>query len=102
MSKLNKPTNQWAHSIYLLIEKGNKGVTMKDAMADWFHKFQSRLLEVENGRKHKLKIRRLPITKKNRFGHTSTFLNYKSLAPLPYLVNLYNKLNSKGIKAIHK
>lgn len=98
---LTRPKNQWAHCIHLLIEKGNSGVTMKDAMKDYFHKFQSRLLEVEKGRKDKIKIRRLPVTKKNRFGHSCTFTNYKSLAPTPYLTNLFNKLNKQGIKAIH-
>lgn len=96
-----KPQNQWALALRLLIENRTSGMSMKEAMADHFHKFQSRLLELEKGRKDKLKIRRLPMTKKNRFGHNMTYTNYKSLAPLNYLVNLYNKVNKQGIKAIH-
>lgn len=94
--KLSKPTNQWSLVVYLLIEKYTQGITMKDAMQVYFHKFQSRLGEVEKSRKDKLKIRRLPITKKNRFGHTCTFLNYKSVANKKYLLNLYEKLNREG------
>lgn len=94
---LEKPKNQWAQSVRLLIENKSTGVTMADACKDFFYKFQSRLGEVEQGRKHKMKVRRLPITKKNRFGHTHTFTNYKSLAPMKYLVNLYRKLNKDGL-----
>lgn len=98
--KLEKPKNQWAFCIYLLIEHRAEGVTMVTAMKDYFHKFQTRLLEIEksNSRKRKLKIRRLPITKKNRFGHTMTFLNYKSVASKAYLINLYLKINRQGLK----
>lgn len=94
---LNKPKNQWAQCLYLLIENGNRGVTMVTAMKDYFHKFGTRLGELEEGRKHKLKIQRLPMTKKNRFGHTCTYTNYKSLAPKKYLINLYNKVNKMGV-----
>lgn len=98
---LNPPKNQWAFALRLLIDYRNTGMSMKEAMQDHFHKFQSRLLELEKGRKDKLKVRRLPMTKKNRFGHSCTFTNYKTLAPFPYLVNLYNKVNKDGVKALH-
>lgn len=94
--QLQNPKNQYALVLRLLIDKGNMGVTMVDAMRDHFHKFQSRLGEVEKAHP-KIKIRRLPMTKKNRFGHSCTFTNYKSLAPFPYLRNLMNKLNKEGM-----
>lgn len=101
---ITKPTNAWALAIYLLIENGSKGVEPKTYCKDYFHKFPTRLLEVEksmdnNGkpRSLSLKIRRLPMTKKNRFGHTSTFTNYKSMASVSYLNNLIKKLNKHGI-----
>lgn len=97
MKNLSKPKNQWAQAVRLLIENKSSGVTMVDACKDYFYKFQSRLGEVEEGRKEKMKVRRLPITKKNRFGHTHTFTNYKSLATMKYLVNLYQKLNNNGL-----
>lgn len=94
---LPKPKNQFAQALLLLIEKGNMGATMLDACQDRFHKFQTRLLEVE--REHpKLKIRRLKMTTKNRYGHPCTYTNYKAISPYPYLKNLYEKLNRKGLK----
>jgi len=98
--KLQQTNNQWALAVRLLIENKEKGVDMKVAMRDYFHKFQSRLGEVERGREDKIKVRRLPMTKKNRFNHAMTYTNYKSLAPVAYLINLHNKLCKIGVKAI--
>lgn len=98
--KLDKPKNQWAQAVYLLLENKKTGVTMVEAMKDYFHKFQTRLYEVEKGRKDKIRIKKTPVTKKNRFNHGTTFMNYKSDAPVPYLVNLVNKLNKHGVKAL--
>lgn len=95
--QLPPPTNQYSLVLRLLIENRSTGVTMVTAMRDKFHKYQTRQLEIEKAHPT-LKIRRLPVTEKNRFGHKSTFLNYKALSPLPYLVNLYNKLNREGLK----
>lgn len=93
-----QPKNQWALVIYLLLENYSAGLTMKTACRDLFYKFQSRLGEVEKERKHKLKIIRLPMKKKNRFGHNMSYLNYKSVASKFYLRNLLNKLNRQGLK----
>lgn len=98
--KLEPPTNQWALAVWYLI-KHPYGITMEIPVRDFFYKWQTRILEIEKGRKDKLKIRRLPITIKNRFKHNMTVTHYKSLAPKPYLENLYRKLNAKGIKALH-
>ena len=96
-----KPKNNWALVVWYLIMLP-EGFSMKTPVADHFYKFQSRLGEVEKGRKDKMKVRRLPMTAKNRHGHTMTFTHYKSLANVNYLGNLYNKLNSLGVKALHK
>lgn len=95
--KLENPKNQYALVVRLLIDNHNKGVTMVDASRLYFHKFTNRLRDVEKLHP-KLKIRRLPMTVKNRFGHTCNFLNFKSLAPYPYLCNLLSKLNREGVK----
>ena len=95
--RLDKPKNQYAQAVLLLIECGGVGVTMVDAMKDYFHKFQSRLGEVEKLHP-KLQVRRLNMTTKNRFGHPCTYKNYKSVAPKPYLIHLYNFLNKNGLK----
>jgi len=92
--QLQKPVNQHSFAIRLLIDYGNKGVTMKDAVKEYFYKFNTRLNEVEKDHP-KLKIRRLRMKAKNRFGHTVNFFNYKSMANHRYLVNLYNLLNKE-------
>lgn len=94
---MQKVNNQYALVIKLLMENKNSGVTMVTAMKDFFHKFGTRLAEIEKVHP-KLKIRRLPITTKNRFNHSCTYTNYKSLAPMPYLKNLLNYLNKNGLK----
>jgi len=95
--RLAPPKNQWALCVWLLIERGSTGVTMLDAMRDHFHKFQSRLGEVEKAHP-KIQVRRLNMTTTNRFGHSCTFKNYKSIAPKPYLIHLFNMLNRQGLK----
>lgn len=95
--RLDKPKNQYAQAVLLLIEKNSEGVTMADACRDYFYKFQTRLLEVEKLHP-KLQVRRLNMTTENRFGHTCTYKNYKSLAPYQYLIHLYALLNREGLK----
>jgi hypothetical protein len=102
--KIESPQNQYSLVIWLLIKNKAKGVTMKDCCDVIFHKFQSRLGEIEKSLNHKgtprksqLKILRLWMTKNNRFGHKMSFLNYKSLAATPYLANLLKYLNKYGL-----
>lgn len=95
--KLDKPKNQYSWVVRLLLEYGNSGVTMLDAVKDHFWKFNTRLGEIEQLHP-KLQIRRINMTTKNRFGHSCTFKNYKSVAPKPYLIHLYNLLNREGLK----
>lgn len=97
--KLETPKNQWALAVRLLIENYIDGVTMVTAMKDHFHKFQSRLGELERFRKERIKIKRVPTTTKNRFNHVCTYTTYKSEAPRAYLINLYNKINKIGVNA---
>ncbi len=94
---LQKPTNQYSLVTWLLITNRNKGVTMVDAIGVYFYKFQTRLLEVEKVHP-KMKMMRLRLTKKNRFGHTMTFTNYKSMANIRYLYNLHALLCKEGLK----
>ena len=95
--RLEKPKNQYSLVVRLLMENHSRGVTMVEAMKDYFHKFQTRLLEVEKAHP-KLQVRRLPMTTKNRFGHSCTYTNYKSVAPYQYLIHLYGLLNREGLK----
>lgn len=96
VQRLDRPKNQYAQAVRMLIEYGSTGVTMADCCKDYFYKFQTRLLEVEKAHP-KLQVRRLPMTTKNRFGHSCTFTNYKSLAPKQYLIHLFSLLNREGL-----
>lgn len=105
MQNLEFPKNQYSLAIWLLIKNTSQGVTMKQCCELLFYKFQTRLGDIErsldsNGRPRslKLKIRRLKMNKKNRFGYSMTFLNYKSLASYNYLCNLVKYLNKNGLK----
>mgnify|MGYP001792695040 CR=1 FL=1 len=100
--KLLKTNNQWSLAVRLLIENYSTGVDMKIASRDIFYKFQSRLGETEKGRVHKIKVRRLRMKSKNRFGHEMSWINYKSLASKEYLIGLHNKLVKFGTKALHR
>lgn len=97
VQRLDSPKNQYAQAVRLLIEKNSEGVTMADACKDYFYKFQSRLGEVEKLHP-KIQVRRLNMTTTNRFGHTCTYKNYKSVAPYQYLIHLFNLLNREGLK----
>lgn len=96
---LSKPKNQYALVVWYLIKFHGRGFSMVEPVKDFFYKYQSRLGEVEKGRKDKMKVMRLPMIAKNRFGHTMTYKHYKSLASKEYLIILYNSLNKNGINS---
>ena len=102
-NNLPVPQNDFSLVVRLLIEYRATGISMKDACKDSFYKFQTRLGELERSldakgiqRATKLKVRRLRMKGKNRFGHPLQFTNYKSLASVSYLINLIKKLNKIG------
>ena len=104
--QLSKPNNEWALVVRFLIEYYQTGVTMKECCLEYFHKFQSRLGELERSlnsegepRSINLKIRRLRMPHTTRFETKTTYINYKPLCSLTYLERLYNKLNLNGLKS---
>lgn len=105
MKQLSKPTNDYCIVVKLLIRHKEKGLSMKEAGNVMFFKFQTRLGELERSkgkdgeqRKKKLKIRRLPMNHTKPWGEKTKYTNYKSLASLSYLYNLYEVLCKKGLK----
>ena len=103
--KVEHPKTQHALVVRMLIDYQQTGFSMKEACQLLFYKLQTRIGELERSvdekgvpRKQKLMIRRLPMTGKNRFGHSMSYVQYKSLAPKSYLVNLLAKLNREGVK----
>lgn len=105
MKALPTPKNEYAMTIWLLIKYKETGFSMKEACQILFYKVQSRLGEIEKSfdsdgkpRSGKLKIRRLRMNKKNRFGNSMSYMTYKSLASVGYLKNLLSYLNKNGLK----
>jgi len=97
MPKLEKPNNGYSFAVLLLIENYTQGVSPVTYMKNHFHKFPWRIREVKE--KHpKLKFLNNSTTVKNRWGKTTTFKTIVPTSPIPYLRNLYAKLNREGLK----
>ncbi len=103
--KLSQPTNDYCIVVKLLIQYHDTGLSMKEASQIYFSKFQTRLLELEKSigkdgspRSLKLKIRRLKMNHNKPWGEKTSYTNYKSLASISYLYNLYEVLCKKGLK----
>lgn len=101
MSSLQKPKNDYAKALYILMDNYMGGVSMAKVLNSYdytFYKFQTRLAEVE--REHpKLKISRTMIPYVSRLdSKKKKFMQYTIISPKPYVSNLYNKLNNEGFK----
>lgn len=101
MSKLQRPKNDNAKAIYILIQNHIAGVSMAKVLTHYdqtFYKFQTRLLEVEKIHP-KLKVAHTQIPYESKLdGKKKHYTQYTPLSPYPYLVNLYNKINTEGLK----
>lgn len=104
MNQLLKSTNDYCKLLRLFINNYHAGWSMRDASKIGFHKAQTRLGELEKSldkegvpRTVKLKIRRLKLHYAADNGKLKSYLNYKSIAPKSYLVNLHNCISKKGL-----
>lgn len=96
---LSKPKNNWAKALFILYDS-IEGVSMAIILTRYdstFYKFQSRLLEIE--KEHpKLNIGRESIPYVSRIdGKHKVYTKYTLLSPRPYLINLYNLINERGL-----
>jgi hypothetical protein len=105
MSRLEAPKNDYARTMFILIDSYIAGVSMAKVLNNYapnFYKFQTRLGDIERAHP-KLKISRTshPFTnaRLNKKGH---FTVYTPLSPMPYMKNLYNLLNREGLKSKSK
>lgn len=101
MPNLNKPLNDYARVMFILIDSHIAGVSMAKVLTRYdptFYKFNTRLGDIEKAHP-KLKISRTSIPFKNaKMNKSGYFFQYTPLSPMPYMINLYNKLNSEGLK----
>jgi len=98
--KLQKPKNSWSKALFILYDSFMGGVSMAKILTQYdhtFYKFQTRLLEIEEAHP-KLKISRtsIPYVSKIDEKHKH-YTQYTCISPSPYVRNLYNLINEKGL-----
>lgn len=102
MSKLEKPNNDYARVMHILIDSYIAGVSMAKVLNNYapnFYKFQTRLSDIQKAHP-KLRISKTSIAFKNdKLNKKGYYFEYKSLSPMPYMKNLYNLLNREGLKS---
>lgn len=101
MSKLQKPTNDWAKALWILNQCYLGGVNMTKVLTQFeptFWKFQSRLSDLI--KEHpKLKIQKTPVPFKSKITGKSGYTTwYTPLCTPTYLSSLYEKINENGLK----
>jgi|SRR3972149_3573686 len=105
MSRLEKPLNDYARVMFILIDSHIAGVSMAKVLGSYdpfFYKFNTRLGDIEKAHP-KLKISRVAIPFKNaKMNKNGYFYQYTPLSPMPYMVNLYKLLNREGLKKTPK
>lgn len=102
MLKLEKPNNDYARAMYILIDSYIAGVSMAKVLNNYapnFYKFQTRLSDIQRAHP-KLKISKTAIPFKNsKLNKNGYFYQYTPLSPMPYMKNLYNLLNKEGLRS---
>lgn len=105
MSKLSKPVNDWAKCLWILNQCYMGGVNMTKVLTQFeptFWKFQSRLSDLIKDHP-KLNIQKTAVPFKSKItGKTGYTTWYTPLCPPKYLINLYNKINTEGLKTSKK
>lgn len=101
MLKLEKPNNDYARVMHILIDSYIAGVSMAKVLNNYapnFYKFQTRLSDIQKAHP-KLKISKTAISfKNNKLNKNGYYFQYTPLSPMPYMKNLYNLLNREGLK----
>lgn len=101
MSRLEKPVNDYARVMFILIDSYISGVSMAKVLTKYdptFYKFNTRLGDIEKAHP-KLKMSRAAIPfKNNKMNKSGYYFQYTPLSSMPYMKNLYNLLNREGLK----
>lgn len=103
MSKLSKPTNDWAKSLWIIQQNYIGGVNMTKVLTQYdptFWKFQSRISDIcREHPKFKDKLQKTDVPFKSKITGKSGYTTWYTPLHTPnYLKNLYNKINSEGLK----
>lgn len=104
--RLEKPKNDWAKCLYILIDSYTGGTCMLKVLQDYdrnFWKFSTRLSDLLKYHSSKLKISKtqIPFTSKLT-QKQGWYTHYCPLGEKAYMINLYNKINKEGLYRAHK
>jgi len=103
MSALQKPNNDWAKALWIIHHSYMGGVNMTKVLTKFeptFWKFQSRISDICAAHpKFKDKLQKTEVPFKSKITGKSGYTTwYTPLHPTQYIVNLYNKINTNGLK----
>ena len=105
MPNLERPVNDYARVMHILIDSYIAGVSMAKVLNNYapnFYKFQTRLSDIQRAHP-KLKISKTAIPfKNNKLNKSGYYFQYTPLSSMPYMKNLYNLLNKEGLKGKSK
>ena len=104
IAKLDKPKNQWAKVVKILLLEYDKGVSMAKVLTKYyreFYKFSTRLCDIERNEKDFM-VSKETKTYKDADGKTSHYTQYNPVNTKKYLKELYIKLNKDGLVGYHK
>jgi hypothetical protein len=103
--RLAPPTNQWAKSLYILIDSYNGGVNMLKVLQDYdrnFWKFQTRVSDILKWHPD-LIISKTSIPFHSKLSDTGGYYtHYTLISNKVHCINLYNKINKLGLYRSHK
>jgi len=102
---LDKPRNDWAKCLYILIDSYTAGTNMLSVLNNYernFWKFQSRVSDLLKWHSEfKLAKASIPFESKLTGKH-GWYTQYTPICSKAYLINLYNKINKLGLYRSHK
>lgn len=102
MPNLERPVNDYARVMHILIDSYIAGVSMAKVLNNYapnFYKFQTRLSDIQRAHP-KLKISKTAIPFKNsKLNKNGYFYQYTPLSSMPYMKHLYNLLNKEGLRS---
>lgn len=104
--RLEKPSNDWAKALYLIINDYSAGTNMIKVLkqSPFFWKFQTRVSDlIKWHEEFREKLQKIPIKFEDKItGKEGYYFQYTYLGSKAYLINLYNKINKKGLYRSHK
>lgn len=104
--RLDRPTNQWAKALNLIILDFTAGTNMVKVLkhSPFFWKFQTRVSDLCKWHSElRSKLIKVPVPFTDKIsGKDGYYFQYTFTGSKAYLINLYNKINKQGLYRAHK